>query len=600
MADVKEGFLCPICMEDLGDVIQLQVHFEEKHSKEDPVFIQGLKDLFGKAKRRVLNSEAFKTNLPDLQAEQKTWDSLIEVQSLDSNIHPASGLHSSHWEDPDLKKLKTSHTSVFLEERRKRQGRNKRTNQVLIRLEKLVRNYPHDPAKRRVHEQKIVPWIDEDNVKLCPNCAKRFNFARRKHHCRLCGGVICNDCSTPTSLDLAKKVTQPIADEDDQATRNIVEDPMDSEPNGNSSFMAKLGNLTPNKRSGSQESINSIMSNVLDLKVKDDQLRTCLLCAEILSNEAQRLDAITQDTLLVRLYEQLKNHMREGSEISLEYCRMAHSLNSGEEDYQLDEAKYLRVKVLKIAENIDILSRKISKLGDTQNEETTTHRASPLELKLQQRIRAMAVDFIKDTLISKIPVLVSEEEYDKIKRERKQTASKKIAQEREAAKTAKAKFEQNEALKRTKSMLTAPLIRDEVMNLVRNSSTAPRTKPNPKRPVEYGPGFVLTSSPSQNLSASEDPMVQQIQNLKHFIQEAKKLRKLDEVRSLEESLRDIQAEYQRIQAERAELEANFTDFKGIFHKTSPSKAFTSESVQPEERDEEPSDPYDASGKNPFF
>ena len=56
--EVKEGFLCPICMADLGDVIQLQVHFEENHSKEDPVFIQSLKDLFGKAKKKILNNES--------------------------------------------------------------------------------------------------------------------------------------------------------------------------------------------------------------------------------------------------------------------------------------------------------------------------------------------------------------------------------------------------------------------------------------------------------------------------------------------------------------------------------------------------------------
>ena len=45
--EVREGFLCPICMADLHDVIQLQVHFEEAHDKEDPAFIQNLKDLFG-------------------------------------------------------------------------------------------------------------------------------------------------------------------------------------------------------------------------------------------------------------------------------------------------------------------------------------------------------------------------------------------------------------------------------------------------------------------------------------------------------------------------------------------------------------------------
>jgi len=49
--EVLEGFLCPLCMKDLGDVIQLQVHFEEDHSKEDVAFVQSLKDLFGKAKK---------------------------------------------------------------------------------------------------------------------------------------------------------------------------------------------------------------------------------------------------------------------------------------------------------------------------------------------------------------------------------------------------------------------------------------------------------------------------------------------------------------------------------------------------------------------
>ena len=55
--EVREGFLCPICMADLHDVIQLQVHFEEAHDKEDPAFIQNLKDLFGKAKKKILNED---------------------------------------------------------------------------------------------------------------------------------------------------------------------------------------------------------------------------------------------------------------------------------------------------------------------------------------------------------------------------------------------------------------------------------------------------------------------------------------------------------------------------------------------------------------
>ena len=43
---------------------------------------------------------------------------------------------------------------------------------------------PVDAAKRREHEQAVVQWVQEQLVKLCPNCAKSFNLGRRKHHCR--------------------------------------------------------------------------------------------------------------------------------------------------------------------------------------------------------------------------------------------------------------------------------------------------------------------------------------------------------------------------------------------------------------------------------
>jgi hypothetical protein len=48
-----------------------------------------------------------------------------------------------------------------------------------------------------------VPWIDDRVVKLCPTCAKNFHVARRKHHCRLCGAVMCHECTQFLPLTLA-------------------------------------------------------------------------------------------------------------------------------------------------------------------------------------------------------------------------------------------------------------------------------------------------------------------------------------------------------------------------------------------------------------
>jgi rabenosyn-5 len=41
--EIREGFLCPICMQDFGTVLQLQNHFEEAHSEEDKDVLQSVK-----------------------------------------------------------------------------------------------------------------------------------------------------------------------------------------------------------------------------------------------------------------------------------------------------------------------------------------------------------------------------------------------------------------------------------------------------------------------------------------------------------------------------------------------------------------------------
>ena len=46
MAEIREGFLCPICMKDLGSVADLQDHFEEEHAGEDKAVLKQFKGNF--------------------------------------------------------------------------------------------------------------------------------------------------------------------------------------------------------------------------------------------------------------------------------------------------------------------------------------------------------------------------------------------------------------------------------------------------------------------------------------------------------------------------------------------------------------------------
>ena len=49
---------------------------------------------------------------------------------------------------------------------------------------------------------KESTWMDDRDISNCQQCRKPFSVARRKHHCRNCGGIFCFECSE-SSLQLA-------------------------------------------------------------------------------------------------------------------------------------------------------------------------------------------------------------------------------------------------------------------------------------------------------------------------------------------------------------------------------------------------------------
>merc|ERR1712000_303405 len=43
--------------------------------------------------------------------------------------------------------------------------------------------------------QGIRPkWVRDESSSICTHCSSPFTFFRRRHHCRFCGGLFCNDC----------------------------------------------------------------------------------------------------------------------------------------------------------------------------------------------------------------------------------------------------------------------------------------------------------------------------------------------------------------------------------------------------------------------
>jgi len=62
-------------------------------------------------------------------------------------------------------------------------------------------------VQRKQLEQSIVDWEDDAAVLRCPFCQQEFsNYTFRRHHCRLCGRVVCGDPSTDCSREIGLSV----------------------------------------------------------------------------------------------------------------------------------------------------------------------------------------------------------------------------------------------------------------------------------------------------------------------------------------------------------------------------------------------------------
>jgi len=353
-SEVIEGFICPICKIQYVTAETLLNHFQEVHSEEQDL-IKTFRDLIDKAKKKILKKDT----------------SIEPVNSVKSPINECV------FEEHQDIGFTRCHTSSFQSTRDLWiQRLTLPTNQLIIRLGKLLDDMPTDPLKKKAHEQKIVSWIDGEAVPRCPNCAGSFHLTRRQHHCRTCGSIMCNDCSHFMSLATAKRIIEkPLTEED----------------------MTTIGDL---------------------------HLRLCIHCISLLELREQIRESRTSKPIISQFYERLYDYKKEADVCSKEYRTMCNSLNSGESTYNLRHAQILRGKIVKLAETIDLLSSKISVLGK-DSESPPQGQA----LKLQNSIRSASTAYLRTHLLT-LPMLPTEEEFKRAQDKRRLEATTRIKEER--------------------------------------------------------------------------------------------------------------------------------------------------------------------------
>jgi rabenosyn-5 len=119
------------------------------------------------------------------------------------------------------------HTSEFMKTRRKMVDKQyleiSRLEKRLTKLTQLlatpevvgdsggILSLAGQKNQRKVLEQSVVTWEEDAKVLKCPFCQQEFgSWTFRRHHCRLCGRVVCADprtgCSEEIGLSVAARM----------------------------------------------------------------------------------------------------------------------------------------------------------------------------------------------------------------------------------------------------------------------------------------------------------------------------------------------------------------------------------------------------------
>nr|XP_027234379.1 rabenosyn-5-like [Penaeus vannamei] len=516
-SEVLEGFLCPICLEDLASITQLQAHFEEQHGSEDKDVVHALRGFLSKAKKKLLNEDE-----PDNVARRDFDGSGLEYEPN----------NPWNWDPPPLGKstVYLSHENEYLSEC----GSTDSNNRDYISYNLYA------------YHKFIILWSSEHLIYMLDVV---FNSISR-----LCGGIMCDECSEFLTFDYAKKLVSPVHQGNVNQMTTVATTSSSSSSGGPlmTSFLAGISGL---RRSGSQGSLNSLLS-VMDSMTSEQHFRVCRHCMVRLQARDNQVEQRTSKPTLSLYYEKLMEYRSLLERLLPQYVQMAESLSAGETTYNLQDAEELRMKILKTGDNLNSMAQKIRNLG-IGSQDVTDGAASSIPLGarqelLQRRIFSTSSGFLKEHILS-LPKLPTFHELKETQERRRLEAEARLAAEKEAMRQAEERA--SEILRRRDkeskdSPRTTPNRSSSSNTPSRSSSSTPvsfstsRKKQSDEVVVDTGWGPNLCPP---NVTETDDPMIQQMNNLRNYIKQAREANRYDAVATLEANLKELQGEYKKQQ-----------------------------------------------------
>ncbi|KAI6007845.1 FYVE zinc finger-domain-containing protein [Pisolithus marmoratus] len=196
----------------------------------------------------------------------------------------------------------------------------------------------------RAAEQRITPWLEDSTVSKCPFCHASFHpLTNRKHHCRLCGQIICSlpikrpqrpePCSILFIVDSRTRQIEEVGEGVDYGVR-------------------KRRSADPHRK-GKQE--DTLSEDEKFLK----GVRICRNCKPILGRERYRQD-VMRVPIFVRLYEAFVSLEKEIDEWLPQFQELLSTLSN--DNQPTKEASTARKRLLNAFAEYDALSKRIRNL----------------------------------------------------------------------------------------------------------------------------------------------------------------------------------------------------------------------------------------------
>lgn len=563
---IRQGFLCPFCLQDLGDASHLQAHVEKYHreSASSAYAFDNLKGFFDKARQKIMQIDTPFSNfdLPTLAASSSS--AAPETRSAEGGVSRRKSPRRFFDELQGMGSSR-SHTEYFLKCRAPCINEAAmQTNNLIIRLDKLVNQCPADVSKRKAFERETVPWVADVDMNTCRVCNAKFTLTRRRHHCRLCGKIMCHSCSQFLPFITARRLTNPAfaAQMLEEMWRVEAKESAETGFGVDSSSPSKPPWVTDAIRHAvSSDSLQSmrkksekILSSTLALMKGDgtevslasllqqdenEHLRICAVCKNLLDIRDEKMEQMSAPPMVVVLYERLCTLMREAEKLTTSYARMHDSLSKGESMYTLESATQLRNKLVNLHREIDSLSAKIEGLGLS---EESIQKASPRERVLQKNIRQLAVRTLQEMMLQ-LSALPKEEEYKQLQERRRAEITRQTELERERNAFTIESSASNTSLKdfvrgvsEEENLTGAGLKGSTSFASVESASVFGDDGWTPSSHSAY------RFNPFVDDEQEIDPLQQQIFIIKGYLKEAAEDGRLDEVEILEGNLRDLQNE----------------------------------------------------------